>query len=298
MERGGGKEPGEMSGGVSRAAVRRPRLGVATGSLAGFMALALASWIYVIADADSGLVELFQARTWERVGAFLGAMFGAGNPSPAFLSAEEWGKTLGLAVETLTMSVLAIGLAAAAALLTFLPAARNVAFGELSGSRGRLGGAMFFAFRAIFAVTRGIPELLWAMLIVFIFSPGLLPGALALGLHNYGILSKLSAEVVEDLDPRPARALRSAGASNFQMLMYGVMPQVLPQFLTYLLYRWEVVIRTTIVVGFVAAGGLGREFRLAMSWFHYDKVTLLLACYLGLVVMVDLAAAGLRRLAR
>ena len=82
------------------------------------------------------------------------------------------------------------------------------------------------------------------------------------------------------------------------MLMYGVMPQALPQFLTYLLYRWEVVIRTTIVVGFVAAGGLGREFRLSMSFFQYDEVTLLLACYLILVLGVDLVSAWLRRLAR
>jgi phosphonate transport system permease protein len=82
------------------------------------------------------------------------------------------------------------------------------------------------------------------------------------------------------------------------MLVYGIIPQALPQFLTYLLYRWEVIIRTTIVVGFVAAGGLGQEFRLRMSWFHYDHVLLLLICYLVLVVAVDLAAAGMRRLAK
>ena len=82
------------------------------------------------------------------------------------------------------------------------------------------------------------------------------------------------------------------------MLLYGIIPQVLPQFLTYFLYRWEVVIRTTVVVGFVAAGGLGREFRLSMSFFDYDRVGLLLVWYLILVLGVDLIAAGLRRLAR
>ena len=76
-----------------------------------------------------------------------------------------------------------------------------------------------------------------------------------------------------------------------------MLPRVLPQLLTSLLYRWEEVVRTTVVVGFVAAGGLGREFRLRMSFFHYDDVALLL-CYLVLVVGVDLASAGLRRLAR
>ena len=82
------------------------------------------------------------------------------------------------------------------------------------------------------------------------------------------------------------------------MLLYGILPQALPQFLTYLLYRWEVIIRTTIVVGFVAAGGLGHEFRLRMSWFQYDEIALLLIFYLLLVIFVDLSAAGLRRLAR
>ena len=82
------------------------------------------------------------------------------------------------------------------------------------------------------------------------------------------------------------------------MLAYGIIPQVLPQFITYLLYRWEVVIRTTIVVGFVSAGGLGRDFRLSMSFFHYTTVALLLIWYLILVLGVDITASYLRRLAR
>ena len=82
------------------------------------------------------------------------------------------------------------------------------------------------------------------------------------------------------------------------MLAYGIIPQVLPQFITYMLYRWEVVIRTTIVVGFVGAGGLGREFRLDMSFFRYTDVVLLLVWYVLLVVAVDLVSMYLRRLAR
>ena len=82
------------------------------------------------------------------------------------------------------------------------------------------------------------------------------------------------------------------------MLAYGIIPQVLPQFITYMLYRWEVVIRTTIVVGFVSAGGLGQDFRLSMSFFHYTDVTLLLIWYLLLVIGVDLLCAWLRQLVR
>ena len=277
----------------------KPRISVPKASLLGFLVLAVVSWASILLDGDSGFSELFESNTWANVWDFIGQLLGRGTDrTPAFLDLASWRIALRLSLETLAMSVLAIGFAAIAVLLTFLPAARNVAFGELSGNRSLIGGTAFVVMRGVFVFTRGIPELLWAMLIVFIFSPGILPGAIALGIHNYGILGKLSAEVVEDIDPKPARALRTAGASNFQMLLYGVLPQALPQFLTYMLYRWEVIIRTTIVVGFVAAGGLGREFRLSMSWFQYDKVMLLLMCYLLLVLGVDLVAAWLRRLAR
>jgi phosphonate transport system permease protein len=107
----------------------------------------------------------------------------------------------------------------------------------------------------------------------------------------------LGSEIVEGLDTRPMRALRSTGAGRLQVLLYGVLPEALPKFVTYLFYRWEVIIRTTIVVGFVAAGGLGMEFRLAMSHFKFTEVTLILFWYLVLVLFVDLVSAQLRKLA-
>ncbi|MCL0028754.1 ABC transporter permease subunit [Dehalococcoidia bacterium] len=284
--------PGATS--ASHGRVRVPMV-----SAVGIGLLSVVSWTYIIFSDTTGFSDLFRSETWREAGEFIRSLASVGNGrTPAFLDLGSWRHALFLALETLTMSVLAIGFAGIAVLATFMPAARNVAFGELSGSRSPVGGLAFLAIRAALAFTRGVPELLWAMLIVFVLVPGVLPGAMALGIHNYGILGKLSAEVVEDLDPRPASALRTAGAGTLQMLAYGVLPQVLPQFVTYLLYRWEVVIRTTIVVGFVAAGGLGREFRLSMSWFQYDQVTLLLLCYLMLVLGVDLLAAVLRRLAR
>ena len=267
-------------------------------SLVGFGALASASWGHILAG-DSGFGDLFRGETWRNAGAFVQELGGKGTEGrAAFLQGDKWVEAWKLAYETLAMSVLAMGLAGAGVLLTFLPAARNVASGELAASRSPLWSGLYFLLRGFFIFTRGVPELIVAMIVVFFFSPGILPGAIALGIHNYGILGKLSSEVVENLDPRPARALRTSGAGTFQMLAYGIMPQALPQFLTYLLYRWEVVIRTTIVVGFVSAGGLGREFRLDMSFFRYTEVGLLLVWYLILVLFVDLVSMGLRRLAR
>ena len=276
-------------------------IGAAKLSLIAFMILASASWAFILADADSGFGDLFSRETWSNAASFLGELVGKGSDTtPAFLQAGRWAETGVLASETLAMSILAIVFAGVGVSLTFLPAARNMAMGELSPARRTVPGwaLLYFILRGLFVFTRGVPELIWAMIIVFFLSPGILPGALALGLHNYGILGKLSAEVVEDLDPRPARALRASGAGSFQMLAYGIIPQVLPQFITYLLYRWEVVIRTTIVVGFVSAGGLGQDFRLSMSFFHYTDVALLLMWYLLLVIGVDLLCAWLRRLVR
>jgi len=279
--------------------MRGRRISFATGSLLAFVVLAIASWGFILTVDKGDFLSLFSVETWDRATDFLGRLAGAGSASePAFLQWEEWARTGRLAYETLAMSILAIGFAGIGVLLTFLPAARNVAHGELAPSRSPVWRSLFFVVRGAYMFLRGIPELIWAMIIIFVLSPGILPGALALGLHNLGILGKLSAEVVEDADMRPARALRAAGAGTFQMLVYGIMPQVLPKFFTYLLYRWEVVIRTTIVVGFVGAGGLGREFRLAMSWFHYTDVALLLMWYLLLVVAVDLLCAYLRRIVR
>ena len=268
-------------------------------SLIAFLILAAAAWIYILAGGDSGVANLFRSETWNGAGSFVGQLLGKGDAkSPAFLEGDQWVKTGKLAYETLAMSVLAMGIAGACVLLTFLPGARNVASGELSGFRSPIWRVFYLALRTIFVTTRGVPELFVAMIIIFFFSPGIVPGAIALGLHNYGILGKLSTEVVENLDYRPARALRSSGAGMFQVLAYAILPQALPQLLTYLLYRWEVVIRTTIVVGFVSAGGLGREFRLDMSFFRYTDIALLLIWYLILVVFVDLVGMYLRRLAR
>ena len=293
--------PGPKSAKVSalEVLVGQGRMSFARASLYGFLLLSVVSWAYILAGTDSGIGDLVSARAWSNAADFLGRLLGIDSESrPAFLQLDKWAETGKLAYRTLAMSVLAIGLAGLGVLVTFLPAARNVSDGGLGGRPSALWSAVYYLLRLVFAFTRAVPELVWAMVIVFFLSPGVLPGALALALHNYGIVGKLSAEVVENMDPAPARALRSAGAGNVQLLFYGILPQAMPQFITYLLYRWEVVIRTTVVVGFVSAGGLGREFRLSLSFFQYTDVALIIVWYLLLVVAVDLLSSWLRRIAR
>ncbi|MEE9278492.1 MAG: ABC transporter permease subunit [Dehalococcoidia bacterium] len=277
-----------------------PRLDIVKGTVLAVVALLVAAWAYLLAEESGSVGDLFAADTlrdgWRFVKELLGLENGAGRP--AFLRAGRWGDALELAYDTVVMSVLAMGLAGIGALLTVVPAART----PVDGAEGRAARALrrllFLVLRAMYVFSRSVPELVWALLIIFVVTPGILAGALALAIHNFGIVGKLAAEVVEDLDPKPTRALRASGASGAQVLFYGVLPQVMPQFVTYLLYRWEVVMRTTIVVGFVAASGLGREFRLSMSFFQFTDVALILVVYFLLVVAGDAASAWLRRLAR
>ena len=120
------------------------------------------------------------------------------------------------------------------------------------------------------------------------------PGVLALGVHTGGVLGKLFGEVLEDVDPAPLEALQATGASTFTILVYGVLPQALPQFVSYAPYRWEVNIRAAAMLGFVGAGGLGQRIYVAISLFHeHQLLTLILAIYL-IVTLVDGLGAYLR----
>ncbi|MFP7298057.1 PhnE/PtxC family ABC transporter permease [Neobacillus niacini] len=257
--------------------------------------LITASWLYIIIGEKANLGELLSEKNLEYASKFFGGLLGINQENPAFLNGESWAVALKLTMETLEMSIMAIGFATIVAFLTVIPAARNIADGSLTLKKNWYNRILYVVIRLFYIFSRSVPELVWAMMIIFIFKPGILPGALALALHNFGILGKLWAEVIEDMDPRPIRNLAAAGASKIEILFYGILPIVLPRFLTYILYRWEVIMRTTIVVGFVGAGGLGMDFKLAMSYFNYTQITLLLLCYMILVIIADFASETTRK---
>ncbi len=258
--------------------------------------LLIASWSFIYMVDGAKFLSLFSEKNIQYAKKFLGGMFGIGETNIAFKDPEIWKKSLQLTYETLQMSIMAIGFATIGMIVTVIPAARNVADGSVTLSKRGYNWIIFFIIRALYIFSRAIPELVWAMIIIFIFKPGILPGAIALALHNFGIIGKLCAEVVEDMDLKPIRNLASCGAGTGQILIYGVVPAVAQKFLTYIIYRWEVIIRTTIVVGFVGAGGLGMQFKLAMSYFKYSEITLILICYMILVAVADLASEGSRKL--
>ena len=160
------------------------------------------------------------------------------------------------------------------------------------------GVLILLASRGVLLLSRALSEGIWALLVLFVFFPGILPGAIALGFYNLGVLGRLMAETTENVDARPLRALKSQGATNAQLFLYGVLPQTLPKNLAYILYRWEVCVRATVVVGLVGAGGLGRLLGEQLASFSYRSVLTSLLFYIGLTFLVDMVSAAVRRAAR
>lgn len=212
---------------------------------------------------------------------------------------SEFSQMLTLGSQTLAMSVLAITFAGVGGVLLSFPAANNVL---LPGGILRTdafsswwGVAVLFVCRFLLLVARAVPEPIWALLLLFVLFPGILPGAIALGLHNFGILGRLMAEAIENLDDKPVRAIANAGATAPQTFLYGVLPLTLPQFIAYILYRWEVCIRSTVIVGLVGAGGLGRLLNEQLSSFDYGGAIATLAVFIALTFGVDLISSAVRR---
>jgi phosphonate transport system permease protein len=251
------------------------------------------SFLYV--NADFG--ELFSPRASRLFGEVLSDSLPP-NLDPALL-----GRLLGLALETLGMSVIAMTIAGVGGLLLSYPAAANLSLPGLQGERaGPLrtvgGAALLVASRGVLLVSRALSEGIWALIVLFVLFPGVLPGALALGLYNLGVLGRLMAEVTENADRRPLIALKGQGASNAQVFLYGVLPQTLGKNLLYILYRWEVCVRATVVVGLVGAGGLGRLLGDQLAAFDYRSVLTSLIAYVALTFLVDMISAGVRRALR
>ncbi|PSB16838.1 phosphate ABC transporter permease [Phormidesmis priestleyi ULC007] len=202
------------------------------------------------------------------------------------------------AIETVSMSVLAIAFSAFGGLLLAFPAANNFFLpGGLLNQQGNgsLPQIMFLLSRAVLLICRAIPAPIWALVVLFVMFPGILPGAIALGLHNLGILGRLMAEVIENQDQRPLAALKAQGAPNSLIFLYGVLPLTMPRFLAYSLYRWEVCMRETVIVGLVGAGGLGRSLTEQLSSFDYQALIVTLGGFLMLTFLVDWVSANARR---
>jgi phosphonate transport system permease protein len=211
---------------------------------------------------------------------------------PPDLSAPFVHKVLVGTWETLAMSVLGTLLAAVAGLALALPASHAPTQHTVVAPAGK---AKAFT-RLLLNALRSIPELVWAALLLISAGLGPFAGTLALALHTTGVLGRLFAEAIENAPPGPADALRVQGVPAGRMFWYATLPQVLPQLMSYTLYRWENNIRAAAVLGVVGAGGLGQLLAFHMGLFQMHKTATILAAMLLMVAMVDAASHLSRRI--
>lgn len=229
----------------------------------------------VVASFWSLDLKWAQFLSWDalaRMGKFLGELL---RPE---LKAAFLAKVMMASLETLAMSALGTLLAVVLGLALALPASKTHA-ADPARWRGLT--------RLLLNALRSTPELVWAALLLIAAGLGPFAGTLALGLHTAGVLGRLFAEAIENAPPGPAFALRTRGVAEGRVFLYATLPQVLPQLLSYSLYRWENNIRAAAVLGVVGAGGLGQMLAFHMGLFQMGETSTVLIAMLVLVALVD-----------
>jgi phosphonate transport system permease protein len=149
--------------------------------------------------------------------------------------------------------------------------------------------------RRLMDAARAINELVFAILFVAAVGLGPFAGVMALFIHNLGVISKLFSEAVEAIDPRPVEGIRATGASRLQQVIYGVIPQVLPLWSSFSLYRFETLVRSATVLGIVGAGGIGFTFYESFRAFQYDRAAAVIVVVVLVVSVIDIISSQLRK---
>ncbi|ERH07969.1 MAG: phosphonate ABC transporter, permease protein PhnE [Halonotius sp. J07HN4] len=158
--------------------------------------------------------------------------------------------------------------------------------------------ATFWLGKLIVTVSRSVNTIIWALIFVVTFGSGPLAGAVAIAFRSVGFLGKLLGEEIEEIDFGQVEAIRATGASSLQLLLYGVLPQVKPALVGLAVYRWDINIRDSTVLGFVGAGGIGVQLFRGVNAFAWQSVAMILLVILGVVVVTEALSAYTRRLVR
>ena len=158
--------------------------------------------------------------------------------------------------------------------------------------------ATYWLGKVIVTVSRSVNTIIWALIFVVVFGAGPLAGAVAIAFRSVGFLGKLLGEEIEEIEFGQVEAVRASGASVVQTLLYGILPQIKPALVGLGVYRWEINIRDSTVLGFVGAGGIGVELFRAIDAFAWQSVAMMLLAILAIVILSELLSARTRRLVR
>ncbi|MFC3059996.1 phosphonate ABC transporter, permease protein PhnE [Paenirhodobacter populi] len=191
---------------------------------------------------------------------------------------------LKLLFDTVLIAFVSTVMGAIIAFFLSFPAARNMGFGRVSTQLAR----RFFEF------LRTVPELVFALLFVFAFGLGPMAGVLAITLHTAGVLGKMMSEINETITDRSLEGVIAAGASRDRVIRLGVVPQVAPAFVSYILLRFEINVRSASVIGLVGAGGIGQELMFVINQFIYRDISAILALLIVTVAIVDIVSETIR----
>ena len=189
-----------------------------------------------------------------------------------------------LIFETILMAITATLLGAAVAFVLSFPAAANLAPNSW----------VYWVSRRFLEICRGIPEILLALVFVFMIGIGPLAGVLAIAIHSAGALGKLFAEVNENASSRPIEGITAVGGTWAEKMVYGVVPQVTPNFFSYAMLRFEINVRASSIIGFVGAGGIGSELNRVISFYSDDRVAAVLVLIVLTVTIIDLISERIR----
>jgi len=197
-----------------------------------------------------------------------------------------WGvrRWVGLLFDTVLIAFVATTLGVVFGFLLSFPAARNLAGGVVS----------YQLARRFLELMRTVPELVFAMLFVFAFGLGAMAGVLAIALHTMGVLGKLFSEINETITEKSLEGVVAAGASRDQVIRLGVVPQVMPAFISYTLLRFEINVRSASIIGFVGAGGIGQELMFVINQFIYRDISAILVLLIITVALVDILSEKIR----
>jgi phosphonate transport system permease protein len=224
--------------------------------------------------------QFFSLESMRRMGRFVAELMSP-STDPKFLA-----RLVTAAWETLAMSAVGTLLAAFFGLLLAVPASRSHA-GDRAPARAPT--------RLLLNALRSIPELVWAALLIISAGLGPFAGTLALAMHTTGVLGRLFAEAIENAPAGPGFALRAQGVATGRVFLYATLPQIVPQLVSYTLYRWENNIRAAAVLGVVGAGGLGQMLAFHMGLFQMSETSSILIAMMLLVALVDVGSYLLRR---
>jgi phosphonate transport system permease protein len=196
---------------------------------------------------------------------------------------------------TVAMATAGVTLALVLAVPLSLMATRVLSLSALSGRMDRWPAVLRWCVRATLIVLRSVPELVWALVFVRVVGLGPTAGVLAIALTYGGMLGKVYAEILESGESHATQTLMRNGSARLQAFVYALLPSHAAELASYTVYRWECAIRSSVVLGFVGAGGLGQQLDNSMKMFNGGEVATLLLVFIALVALADRVSAWLRK---